>query len=264
MELYKINYIESIACLSIDTNEDNSFHLEAFEAFDKILDQFYLDYEAGKITALIIRSNRPNVFSQGLNLAELSKKDPQTHRKELEAFIGYFYSILKKIHFFPAPVICEINAHCMGYGCMIAIVSDFRVMVDKGARIGLPEVKIGIRVPIFIAHVLQGIIGAQEANKHMLLGMPYKSEVALEIGFVDECFEIEKLESEALKLAKKFSSCSKTGTATSKAAMRYTLFSQIEKIIKIDYEETLKIIETPDAKEGVSAAVAGRRPRFNS
>lgn len=62
----------------------------------------------------------------------------------------------------------------MGYGAMIVMTSDYRLKADR-ARIGLSEVKLGIRVPIFIARILQDIVGIVEADHHFLEGSAYKA-----------------------------------------------------------------------------------------
>ncbi|TGN18642.1 enoyl-CoA hydratase/isomerase family protein [Leptospira idonii] len=244
-----------IITISIDTNESNSFDLNSFRELNERLDAAYK--ENGKV--LILRSSRPKVFSQGLNLSQLNgEKDESV----LRTFLGYFYEILQKIYFFPAPVIAELGGHAMGYGAMLALVSDFRYGLEN-ARIGLPEVKIGIRVPAFIIQLLADVIGKNEAKEHVLLGDAYKTSEALEIGLLDELYsDPEKLKESVSKFAVKISKNSKEATAATKEAIR-SLSTDLKATILLDLEKTFSNLKTKDAIEGVNAAVEGRRPNFN-
>jgi enoyl-CoA hydratase/carnithine racemase len=256
MDKILINDEKGVWTLAIRTNEANQFDAESFEEFDRKLGE--LSAKPG-VRALIVRSGTAGVFSQGLNLTRLQA---MTDAAAIDRFLELFYAILHKLYFFPAPVVAEIGGHAMGYGAMLALASDYRLMVDSGARIGLPEIKIGIRVPLFVCKLLENTIGHERAFKHVMDGTPWKSVTANEIGLIDELHPADKLEMAARKLADRLAAASASASRSIKKAMRATMQAEAAGLLATDIAETRASILTPDAREGIDAAVAGRRPRF--
>lgn len=252
-ELQIIEKDGGIVELSLNLNDQNSFGLAAFTELDRTLK---LLASHDKIRVLILHSMKPDVFSQGLNLEEMSSASGEL----VDEFIHLFYENLKSIYLFPHPVICAMPGHAMGYGAMIAMTSDYRLMADR-ARIGLPEVKLGIRVPIFIARILQDIVGVVEADHHILEGGAYKAAEAKEIGLIDQIVSPEEMLSAARKVAQRFLKNSRSAMTASKRAIRHRM--DHDAIIEMDARETIKTLNTPDAREGISAAVEKRRPVFS-
>ncbi len=256
MEKIMISGDKGVWTLVIRTNEANQFDLESFQEFDQKLGE--LTVNTG-VRALVLRSGTVGVFSQGLNLERLQQI---TDGAALEQFLTLFYAILHKVYFFPAPVVAEVNGHAMGYGAMLALASDYRLMVEDGARIGLPEIKIGIRVPLFVCRLLENTIGYDKALKHVMDGTPWKSAAAKEIGLIDELHPAASLEAAAQKLARRIAGASASGMRSIKQAMRHTMRTQAAAVLAEDIAETRASIQTADAQEGIAAAVAGRRPQF--
>ncbi|MCZ8158241.1 MAG: enoyl-CoA hydratase/isomerase family protein [Leptospira sp.] len=243
-----------IQTITLDINESNSFNLEAFSLLHSLLDK--AKNEKSKV--LILRSNREKVFSNGLNLAQLSGSPTDA---VLGEFLNYFYSILEKIHSYPTPVIAEVSGHAMGYGAMLAIASDFRFGLE-GMRIGLPEVKIGIGVPSFVSLLLSDIIGPRQASDHVLWGNAFKTSEALELGLFHEIYpDAEKLRDSVNKYVNRLVKNSISAMVSTKASLR-EISKNRTKLIEYDIAQTLASIKSEDAQEGIAASVAGRRPEF--
>lgn len=256
MDKIEISRTGGVSVITLKTDEANRFDPDSFALFDKLLAE-----EAAKadVRALILRSGVAGVFSQGLNLERLQS---MTDAAAIERFLAVFFSILERVCLFPAPVVAEVGGHAMGYGAMLALASDYRLMVDTGARIGLPEIKIGIRVPLLVCRLLQDLVGYDRALKHVMDGSPWKAAVAHEIGLIDELHEAAQLEKAAQKLANRLATAPIAASRAMKKAMRHQLQSEIRSIIETDIAETRASIMTEDAREGIAAAVAGRRPQF--
>lgn len=239
--------------LGLNLNETNAFDLAAFHELSQALRDLA---QRDDIRVLVLHSEQNEVFSQGLSLKEMAQANEDTIRE----FIRLFFSNLHDLYLFPHPVICAMRGHAMGYGCMLALVSDYRFITEK-ARIGLPEVKLGIRVPTLIARILQNLVGTVEADHHILEGGAYKGSEAKDVGLIDELVESDVMLAFAEKHAQKFLKNSRSAVSASKKAMRQQM--DLTEIIKADTEETLKTLQTPDAREGISAAVEMRRPKFS-
>ncbi|MBX3720266.1 MAG: enoyl-CoA hydratase/isomerase family protein [Turneriella sp.] len=256
MEKIEISRTGRVSVLTIKTDEANRFDPDSFALLDKLLAE---EATRDNVGALVLRSGVAGVFSQGLNLERLQGL---TDAAAIERFLMTFFSILERVSLFPAPVVAEVGGHAMGYGAMLALASDYRLMVDTGARIGLPEIKIGIRVPVLVCRLLQDIVGYDRALKHVLDGSPWKSAAAHEIGLIDELHEAPQLEKAALKFAHRLAAAPLAASRAIKKAMRYKLQQDMRSIVETDIAETRMSIMTEDAREGIAAAVAGRRPQF--
>jgi enoyl-CoA hydratase/carnithine racemase len=258
MDMDKIlaEHSKGVSYLTIQTDSNNQFDLENFEEFDKKLG---IEAQNPLIRVLVLRSGTMGVFSQGLNLTWLAANE---NSSSLDRYLQLFYSILHKIYFSHVPVIAEINGHAMGYGAMLALAADYRFMVESGARIGLPEIKLGIGVPLFICKLLENTVGYEKTFKHVIDGSPWKSVAAHEIGLIDEIHTSENLATAVQKLASRIAASPHQAVKAIKKAMRYSMTQTAKEMLQIDIAETYAIIKTADAREGISAAVAGRRPRF--
>src|SRR5262245_62371124 len=62
---------------------------------------------------------------------------------DVETFIRFGNSVMRKIERFPKPVIAAVNGHALGGGCEIAMACHFRLLKD-GARMGQTESNLGI------------------------------------------------------------------------------------------------------------------------
>ena len=100
-ELQLIENDGGIVELSVNLNDQNSFGLAAFTELDRTMK---LLASQDKIRVLILHSTKPDVFSQGLNLEEMSSASGELGVE----FIRLFYENLKSIYLFPHPVICAM------------------------------------------------------------------------------------------------------------------------------------------------------------
>ncbi|MGE7446241.1 fatty acid oxidation complex subunit alpha FadB, partial [Pseudomonas qingdaonensis] len=100
------------------------------------------------------------------------------------------------------PTVAAINGIALGGGLEMCLAADFRVMSTK-AKIGLPEVKLGI-YPGFGGTVrLPRLIGADNAIEWIAAGKENRPEDALKVGAVDAVVVPEKLQEAALELIKR-------------------------------------------------------------
>lgn len=241
--------------LRMNIGEGNTFTLEGFAAVDSALTQ-----AAGRsdVRALILTSDLADSFSNGLNPLSVHGRSMD----DIEKLISYFFSVLKKLYQFPVPVVAAVNGHAIGYGAMLALVSDFRLLVDKGARMSYPELNIGISLPVFITVLLQELVGARTTRDLLFTGLAPKPPEALSLGLVDELVEKEKLMDRARATARKLAALPAQAVRKQKEIIHFNTASRLDAILARDIEGTRALLTSPEAKEGFAAMVEKRRPRF--
>ena len=109
---------------------------------------------------------------------------------------GRVHTLLDTIENLPYPSVAVVNGMALGGGMELALSTDLRV-TDSKAKLGLPEVNLGI-CPGWGGTVrLARLVGAEAGLSWMLTGKPVKAMVALEQGAVDAVAEPENLMAEA-------------------------------------------------------------------
>ncbi|MCR9142146.1 MAG: enoyl-CoA hydratase/isomerase family protein [bacterium] len=247
---------DGILHLKLNINENNSMTPEGFAALDAALENHAKD---PAVRVVVLGSAVPGFFCNGLNPNAVHGASED----QIKDLIQYFFSVLKKLLFFPVPVVAAINGHAMGYGAMLALMSDFRLMLDKGARISFPEINIGIGLPVFVSRPLQDLVGMNNARDMLLYGKALKGPDAQAMGLVDDLVDAEGLEAAALKVAKKLSGLSNSAVKSMMNALHQRYTENLEAILAEDTANTIALLQSPDAKEGFSAMVEKRRPKFS-
>ena len=150
--------------------------------------------------ALVIVSNKPS-FVVGADIGEFlhwfANSDDHLHQ-----VISRANAIFNQLEDLPIPTLAAINGQALGGGLEFCLACDYRI-ASTCARLGLPEVKLGI-FPGFGGTVrLPRLIGADNALEWICRGSEYTAESARDAGVVDAVVATEQLHSSALTLAKR-------------------------------------------------------------
>lgn len=134
------------------------------------------------IKGLVIRSEKKSGFIFGADVEEFQNVKTA---EEAEKLAKYGQAVFNMLEAFPVPTVAAINGTCLGGGLELALACSYRVAQDD-AKIGLPEILLGIN-PGFGGTVrLPRIIGDSAALQMMLTGKPIDAKKAKKIGLVDE------------------------------------------------------------------------------
>lgn len=125
----------------------------------------------------------------------------KTPEDELVGWIKTASDVFDSAEDLPCPTVAAISGYAVGGGCEWTLTADYRV-ADHTARIGLPEVKLGL-MPGFGGSVrLPRIIGADNAMEWISTGKDHKAADALKQGAVDAVVAPEKLREAAIAMVK--------------------------------------------------------------
>ena len=141
-------------------------------------------------------SSAKDVFIVGADIFEFEKAFGQAPA-EVEAFLGGNAAIVTALGDLPVPTVVAINGLALGGGFEIALAADYRVM-SSAAKVGLPEVTLGI-FPGYGGTVrLPRLIGFAEAANWIVSGAQQSAQTALSLGAVDAVAKPEELRAAAL------------------------------------------------------------------
>ena len=151
-----------------------------------------------RVRTLLIRSGKPDIFIAGADVKEFTKIKPE----EAGGFLAPVQALFERIARLPFPVTAAIGGVCLGGGTELALACDFRVMSDaKKARIGLPEVRLGIFPAWGGCTRLPRLVGLPSALDLILTGKSLDAKRAKKIGLVDEAVPAAVFEDWARRFA---------------------------------------------------------------
>ncbi|MBT1065920.1 fatty acid oxidation complex subunit alpha FadB [Bowmanella sp. Y26] len=151
------------------------------------------------VKGALVRSNK-GAFIVGADITEFNGLFALPEQEVL-SWVAKTSQVFDRFEDLPFPTIAAVNGFALGGGCEMTLACDFRV-VDNTARIGLPEVKLGL-MPGFGGTVrLPRIIGADNALEWMTSGRDKKPEQALADGAIDAVVGADKLRDAAINMLK--------------------------------------------------------------
>lgn len=146
--------------------------------------------KAGSIKGMLVTSAK-EAFIVGADITEFGKNF-QLSEEEIAKSVFEINQYFNVIEDLPFPTVTLINGYALGGGLEMALCTDFRIMA-AGAKVGLPETKLGI-MPGFGGTVrLPRLIGPDNAFEWIAGGKDQKAEAALSAGAVDAVVAQEDL-----------------------------------------------------------------------
>lgn len=159
------------------------------------------------------------------------------------------------------PIIAVINGFCLGGGLELAMSCHMRIASEK-ARLGLPEITLGL-IPGFAGtQRLPRIVGKAKGLEMILSGSHYSAREALEMGLVNRVVPHDKLMDEAKALARTIASRSRVAVGAAMDAVMGGLEVSFEEGLLIESENFARVAISQDAKEGLDAFLSKRKPDF--
>ena len=215
-----------------------------------------LDADAS-VRGLIVTGAGEKAFVAGADISELAKATPI----EARAVGRRGQRVFDRLERFRGPVIAAVNGFALGGGCELALACHVRI-ASENARLGTPEVKLGLMCGYAGTQRLPRLVGRGRALEILLSGDMVAADEALRIGLVNRVVPKDALMSEAVALLTKM-------LANAPLSLQYTIDSVNAGLDMSfedaqDHEATLFAVlcATADKTEGTSAFLEKRPPKF--
>jgi enoyl-CoA hydratase len=245
-----------IAVLTINRPEKrNAVNNQTVEDIDAALEKIEKNPD---LRVMILTGAGDKAFVAGADVNELAKRDTLLGRSETRRR----QEVYTRIEQLEIPSIAAINGWAVGTGLEIAMTCSMRVASEK-AKLGQPEVKLGITPGAGGTQRLPRLVGMGRALEMILTGDPVTAEEAKAMGLVNRVVPHDQVMAESRKLAETIAERPKLAIQYSKAAiLRYADGSLSE---GLDHESYLHALScgTEDKKEGVAAFLEKRDPKFS-
>ena len=241
---------------SITLNDPKTYNSLSFKTLNE-LSKLLKKFDADSKTRVIIISGNGKGFSAGHNLKEV--KSLKTKSKYLKLF-NLCSKVMIQIVEGRKPVIAKIHGAAFAAGCQLAASCDLAYSTND-AIFATPGVNIGLFCSTPMVAVSRKI-NRKQMMKMLLTGEPIKANFAKQIGLINDHFTKNKLNKEILNIAKKISSKSNLTIKIGKRAFYKQLEMPLNKAYKYTSEMMTLNMMAIDAKEGISAFLEKRSPKW--
>lgn len=223
----------------------NALNQEALNALVRSIDDARSNDD---VWLVMIKANGTD-FCVGQDIKELSEKGNKG---------DYFEPVFTSLKSTFKPVVCAVRGLCLAGGAGIAMGADIRIL-SKTARFGWPHAKIGL-CSIGGPSTLARSIPVNLALEYMFTGDFLDAERALQLGIANHVVIDDALEDTALKVAQKILRNAPLSIRALKEATLKTLDLPYGEALKYAHTILDKLMESRDAREGMSAFVEKRPP----
>jgi len=239
-------------------NDPKTYNSLSYKTLNQLLKVFKkLDNDIN--TRVIILEGSGKGFSAGHNLKEVrGYKNRSNHLKLFNLCSKLMLQIVEG----KKPVIAKIRGAAYAAGCQLAASCDLAYSTNK-ATFATPGVNIGLFCSTPMVAVSRKI-NRKIMMKMLLTGEAIKANYAKEIGLINNHFSSSRLNNEVLKVAKKIASKSNLTIKIGKQAF----YKQLEMPLGDAYKYASKMMSlnmmAQDAKEGISAFLEKRKPKWKN
>lgn len=256
-----------VATITMVDPPANTYTHEMMADLDEVILKARFDDD---VHVIVLRGAGDKFFSAGANIKMLAAVTPR---------FKYFFCLhanetLNRLEQTPKLVIAALNGHAVGGGLEIAMAADLRIAwkntganKEKPPQIGLPEVTLGVLPGTGGTQRLVRIVGKGRAIDLMTSGKNYDFEEALQWGILNRIVEapsagqfMEKVHA----LAREYCPPNKASKAVGliKRSCQSGAEVPFESALAIERELQQQLFQSEDAKEGLAAYNAKRKPQF--
>ncbi|GAA5532174.1 enoyl-CoA hydratase-related protein [Deinococcus aluminii] len=212
--------------------------------------------ENPEVGALIVTGGGDRAFVAGADISELAELGDVYAGREA-ALAGQ--DVMHQISSLPIPVIAAVNGFALGGGLELALACDVRVASPQ-AKLGLPEVTLGLIPGFGGTQRLSRLIGAGRALDLMLTARQVGAEEALALGLVN--YVADDPLTKAREVAEQMVKNAPIALSLVKEAVRRGLDTTLEAGLEVEADLFGMAVATQDFREGTAAFLAKRRAAF--
>jgi enoyl-CoA hydratase len=201
----------AVRILRLAHGRASALDLELLEALSRAIAEFEQDSPRAAVL-----TGSGSIFCAGIDLKRLcSGGAPYVRRllPALESATAALFSCDK-------PIVAALNGHAVAGGYVLACACDRRLMAAGEARVGLPEMKVGVPFPTLVMEVLRAAVAPPMLQELLLMGGTHAATGAVAAGLIDEVIAREDLVAAACDAARRLSEAPPAAYASTKRNLR--------------------------------------------
>jgi enoyl-CoA hydratase len=239
--LLRLNRPERMNALNMAVREALASHFAQLAADDAI--------------RCVVITGDEKAFAAGADVAELAQRKPDD-----EAF-ARTRAAWAAIEGYRRPIIAAVSGFALGGGCELAMHCDI-IIAGEGAKLGQPEVKLGIMPGAGGTQRLVRAVGKFAAMRWLLTGELMSAADALRMGLVSEVVPDVRVLPHALEIAMRIAALPPLAVAAIKETVLLGADLPLEAALRLEGQSFQMLFATEDRTEGMRAFIDKRKPEF--
>ncbi len=198
-----------------------------------------------RVRAVVVYGG-PRAFSAGADIKEMAGMS----HAEMVGHAAVLQGAFDAVAAIPKPVVAAINGPALGGGCELALTADARICGTE-ARLGLPEVLLGVIPGAGGTQRMPRLIGPAKAKELIFTGRPVGADEALAIGLVDQVTPTDLVLETALQWARRFETGPALALHAAKTAIDQGLATDLAAGLAIERSVFAALFATEDRITGM-------------
>lgn len=217
--------------------------------------------EADAEIACVVITGVGRAFSTGGDVRVMAEIIEAEDEPRFEHLVRAGAEIVERIDAMSKPVIAAVNGPAAGAGACLALACDIRI-ASEAASLGLTFLRVGLHPDWGGSFFLPKLVGYGIAAEAVLTGAMINAERAERMGLFNKVVSASELEPSTRSMAGQIAAAPRGVAAAAKRTLRQSLHAPLDRILEDEVQAQLQAFRSPDFKEGITAFVEKRTPRF--
>jgi enoyl-CoA hydratase len=241
----------------ITVNRPDKLNALNRETMSELADAFTRAQSDAAVRGVILTGAGEKAFVAGADINELAVLTPI----EAQGLSSRGQAILRALECMPKPSVAAVNGFALGGGLELAMACTIRI-ASENAKLGQPEVKLGIVPGYGGTQRLPRLVGRGRALEMLLSGDPIDAAEALRIGLVNAVVPQAELLDRSRAWLRKAMANGPRAVALTIEAVDAGLNAGIEEGLRVEAMAFGLSASTEDRREGTRAFLEKRKPAF--
>ncbi|NNF29691.1 MAG: enoyl-CoA hydratase/isomerase family protein [Gemmatimonadetes bacterium] len=252
---------DGVALITLDDPPANTYTHAMMRQLDEAIVRARFDDD---VHVIVVTGQGEKFFSAGADISMLA---------EVTAGFKYCFCLhanetLNRLEHTPKLTIAALNGHTVGGGLEIAMATDLRIARAGKAKVGLPEVNLGVLPGTGGTQRLTRLVGKSKAIELMATGETFGFERALDLGIVNQVWDADSHEdfmSKVMDYARQFTPPNMASKAIGNIKRSVQTGGELpfDTALALERELQQQLFASEDAREGLTAYVEKRKPQFS-
>ncbi len=203
----------------------------------------------------VVLTGNDKTFAAGADIRDMAEAS------SVDMYLRHNERLWAAIADCPVPLIAAINGFALGGGLELALHADI-IIVGRGARLGQPEVKVGIMPGAGGTQRLTRAVGKYHAMRLTLTGELISADEAFAMGLVSKVVDDKAVLDEALAMARQIASLPPIAIAQVKEVVIHGEDASLAAGLMLERKALQLLFATEDKSEGMRAFLEKRSPRY--
>ena len=249
----ELTRVEEFALITLNRPEAlNALSFEIVREIGAAIDEA----EASDARALLFTGAGEKAFCAGADISELMGRTIIEEKAGAERGQATF----AKLDRLAIPSVAVINGYALGGGLELALACTFRIATPN-ARLGLPEIKLGLIPGYGGTQRLPRLVGEGRAMDMVMTGRMVDAQEALQIGLINRVVEGDPVQA-GVAYAREFSGFGLPALRLAREAVQRAATTTLTEGLRVEADLNTLSFRTEDAQEGTSAFLEKRKPAF--